>query len=240
MSSAPPTRLGPEPKKGTWERIIDTIQNTVVPITVEFLRLLPDGLVFGVGLLSLLSFCKSYAVLLFTMFELMIIQRLFSNFIGSIAPTGAGVNANSAVCQNGFAFPNMMRITMVDAIGSSNAFPSSTMFFLTGVVTYIIGTIQEFQREIVTLGGDVNMRTGAATAFSVLFILGMFIYRIVYGCDSFGNVLLTVILGILMGIALVYQNAALFGRDGINMLNIPMIITAAEAGKPMYVCAPSS
>jgi hypothetical protein len=212
----------------------------VIKISVEFLRLLPDGLVFGIGLLSLLSFCKSYAVLLFTMFELMIIQRLFSSLIGSIAPIGAGLNANAPVCQNGFAFPNLMRISMIDSIGSSNSFPSSSMFFLTGVISYIIGTIQQFQREITTLGGDVNMRTQVATGFSVLFILAMFIYRYIYGCDSFENVLFTTILGIAMGMALVYQNTALFGRDGVNMLNIPMIITAAEAGKPMYVCAPSS
>jgi hypothetical protein len=41
------------------------------------------------------------------------------------------------------------------------------------------------------------------------------------------------------GAAIVYQNVAVFGRDSINILNIPMIQTALEQGKPMYVCAPS-
>ena len=74
---------------------------------------------------------------------------------------------------------------------------------------------------------------------TVIFIIFMFIYRIVYGCDSFGNILLTMIIGLVAGIALMYQNLALFGRDGVNILNIPLIISAAEAGKPMYVCAPT-
>jgi len=225
-------------KEGIKERI-DKVIDVVIPIVVEFLRLLPDGLVFGVALLSLLSFCTSYGVLLFSMVELMIIQRLFAGFMGSIAATGAGQNASAAVCQNGFAFPNMLRISMIDSIGKSNAFPSSSMFFLVGVVTYIISSMQQFKKEITTLGGDVNMRTTIATSLSVFFILFMFIYRINYGCDSFGNILITMILGIVAGVFLVYQNMALFGRGGVNILNLPLIVTAAEAGKPMYVCAPS-
>ena len=228
-----------KPKPGSYELIIKTMTDTVIPTLVEFLRLLPDGLVFGVGLLSLLSFCKSYGVLLFSMFELMFVQRLFATFIGSIAQTGAGPNASAAVCQNGFAFPNMMRISMIDSVGKPSAFPSSSMFFLVSVVAYIISSIQQFKKEISTLGGDVNMRTTIASSLSILFILFMFIYRINYGCDSFGNIVLTMIFGLITGVALVYQNMALFGRDGVNILNLPLIITAAEAGKPMYVCAPT-
>jgi hypothetical protein len=113
------------------------------------------------------------------------------------------------------------------------------MFFLVGIVTYVISSIQQFKQEITTLGGDVNMRTTIATSLSVLFILFMFIYRINYGCDSFGNVLLTMILGLVAGVALVIQNLALFGRSGVNILNLPLLITSAEAGKPMFVCAPT-
>ena len=227
-----------QPREGVKEGI-DRVIAVVKPIVVEFLRLLPDGLVFGVALLSLLSFCTSYGVLLFSMVELMIIQRLFAGFMGSIAPTGGGQNASAAVCQNGFAFPNMLRITMIDSIGKPSAFPSSSMFFLVSVVTYIISSIQHFNKEITTLGGDVNMRTTIASSLSVLFILFMFIYRINYGCDSFGNILVTMILALFVGVGLVYQNVALFGRSGVNLLNLPLIVSAAEAGKPMYVCAPT-
>jgi len=229
----------PQPRIGVKE-YIDKITGAVIPIAVEFLRLLPDGLVFGVALLSLLSFCKSYGVLLFSMIELMFIQRFFATFIGSIASTGAGNNANAPACQNGFAFPNMLRISMIDSIGKSNAFPSSSMFFLVALVTYMISSIQQFNREITTLGGDANIRTNVASSLSALFILFMFIYRINYGCDSFGNVLLTMILGLVAGVALAIQNLALFGRSGVNILNLPLLISAAEAGKPMFVCAPTS
>ena len=233
------TQALPQPNPGIKE-FIDKVIAVLIPKVVEFLRLLPDGLVFGVALLSLLSLCTSYGVLLFSMFELMIIQRLFAGFMGSIAATGAGQNATAAVCQNGFAFPNMLRISMIDSVGKPSPFPSSSMFFLVSIVTYIISSIQQFKQEITALGGDVNMRTTIASSLSVLFILFMFIYRINYGCDSFGNILITMVLALFVGVGLVYQNVALFGRSGVNLLNLPLIVSAAEAGKPMYVCAPTS
>jgi len=67
----------------------------------------------------------------------------------------------------------------------------------------------------------------------------MMIFRYSYGCESFGTLLLSVILGFILGSLLVYQNTALFGRDGVNILNLPMILSATESGKPMYVCGPS-
>jgi hypothetical protein len=236
MSSTPAAL--PKPREGAYESITKLI-SIAIPIAIEFLRLLPDGLVFGVALLSLLSFCTSYGVLLFSMVELMLLQRLFATFISSIASTGAGDNAAAAVCQNGFAFPNMMRISMIDSVGKPSTFPSSSMFFLVGVITYIISSIQQFKQEITTLGGDITVRTGVASILSSLFVIFMFLYRIIYGCDSVGNILLTMIFGVIAGVALVYQNVALFGRSGVNVLNLPLILSAAESGKPMYVCAPS-
>lgn len=241
-TSKPAVAVGTRHSGGIKEGIkeyIDRFIAFVIPIIIEFLRLLPDGLVFGIGLMTLLSFCTSYAVLLFSMVELMIIQRLLSGFIGSIAPTGAGQNAGAAICQNGFAFPNMLRISMIDSVGKPTTFPSSSMFFLVGVITYIISSIQQFKKEISTLGGDVNLRTTIATSLSMLFIIFMFMYRVNYGCDSFGNVLLTMIFGLAAGIALVYQNLALFGRSGVNVLNLPLIVSTTESGKPMYVCGPT-
>jgi len=47
------------------------------------------------------------------------------------------------------------------------------------------------------------------------------------------------ILGTIMGILIVFQNKALFGREGLNILNLPMI-RSIDSGKPMFVCAPST
>jgi hypothetical protein len=226
-------------KEFTVDKIMKTFQSSTVPVTIETLRLLPDSLVFGTAILSLLSMCKSYGVLLFTMVELMITQRAFSMIIGGIAPIGAGKNSLQDVCQPGFYFSNSMRISLLETIGTPSMFPSPSMFFLSGFISYMIGSMQQFGREIKSLSGDIAVRTTIAAGLSFLFIIAMLIFRYSYGCESFGSIILSAVLGSVMGMVFVFQNIAIFGRDGINILNLPMIQTALERGKPMYVCGPS-
>lgn len=226
-------------KESIFEKILKTVDSTLVPVSIETLRLLPDSIVLGTAILAGLSMCKSYGVLVLTMVELMFVQRIFSGVISGIAPVGAASQSLQQVCQPGFHFPNSMRISILEKIGVPSMFPSPSMFFLTGFVTYMIGAMQQFSREIKSLSGDISARTSVAVGLSGLFILAMLFFRYSYACESFGSLLISVILGSLVGFALVFQNQAIFGRDSINVLNLPMIQTALERGKPMYVCGPS-
>jgi len=221
------------------DKIVKAVQSSLIPVTVETLRLLPDSLVFGTTILASLSMCKSYGVLLFTMLELMVCQRAFSMIISGIAPVGAGKNALQEVCQPGFYFSNSMRISLLETVGTPSMFPSPSMFFLSGFISYMIGSMQQFSREIKSLSGDIALRTTIAAGLSFLFIIAMLIFRYSYGCESFGSLILSMVLGSIIGLVLVFQNIAIFGRDGVNMLNLPMIQSALERGKPMYVCGPS-
>ena len=233
MSSAPPK---PVPG-GVWEAANEFKDAFIVPPTIEFIRLLPDGIVLGVAILSILSFCKSYCFILFSMFELMFIQRAISSVIGSISPVGSGPNAANPICQNGLMFPNKMRISLIETIGTPSMFPSPTLFFTSGILTYMVGCVQEFKNEILTLGGDLGTRTTVAAVLSSMFLFVLFAFRYNYGCEAFGTLILSGLFGAIVGYLLIYQNKALFGRDSVNILNLPMIVSATEMGKPMYVCA---
>lgn len=215
-----------------FTQFIDTVRST----SVEVIRLLPDSFFLGVAILAGLSMCKSYGVLLLTMIEIMIVQNAFSKIIGGIMPSGAGPNALNTVCQPGFSFPNNMRYSILEKIGTPSLFPSPTLFFLTGVMSYMIFAMQQFKREIVSLSGEINTRVTVATVLSAIFVLIVLIFRSTYGCESFGSLIVSSILGTVLGGILVYQNMALFGKDGINILNIPILQTSLEAGKPLYVC----
>jgi len=223
-----------------FERIVEGWKKSCFSVTIETLRLLPDSFVLGTAILAGLSMCKSYAVLLFTMFELMLGQRAFSMIIAGVAPVGAGSQSFQDICQPGFSYSNTMRISILETIGTPSMFPSPTMFFLSGIFSYLLFAMQQFSLEIKSLSGDITVRTQFALVLSGLFMLALFIFRYSYGCESFGTLLLSTVLGFIVGICIVYQNMALFGRDGINILNIPMIVTSLEKGKPMYVCAPSN
>jgi hypothetical protein len=143
------------------------------------------------------------------------------------------------ICQPGFIFPNKMRISLIETIGVPSMFPSPSMFFLAATLSYMLNAMQNFGREIKSLSGELKTRTNIAVVFSFLFVVAMMMFRYSYGCESFGTLLLSVILGFVLGALIVQQNIALFGRDGVNVLNIPMILSGIEKGKPMYVCAPS-
>jgi len=211
------------------------------PIIAESLRLLPDSLVLGTSMLAMLSLSQGYGVLVMTMVELMLFQRVAANIFAGVQSLGAGSHALEGVCQPGFVFPNSMRISLLEHIGIPPAFPSPVMFFLSGVVTYIISAVREFGTEITTLGGDLQTRTIAALVLSSFLLIAMFAFRITYGCETFGPLFVSVILGGIAGVALMNQNKILFGRVGINILNLPLILTPSESGKSsMYVCGPAS
>ena len=231
----------PDPKDITlYEKITGFVHLVLIPIGIETLRILPDSVVLGTALLSMVSLSKGYGVLLLSMVELMLIQRVFASVISGIAPLGAGNDALHESCQPGLAFPNMMRISLLETIGKPSSFPSPILFFMSGTLAYMIGAIKDFGREIKSLGGDLNTRTLVATALSAFTLFILLVVRYSYGCEAFGPLLMSMVLGIIAGLVIVVQNKALFGREGINVLNLPMIRTMSESGKPMYVCAPST
>jgi len=222
-----------------YEKIVTSFQRTIVPVAVETLRLLPDSVVLGTGLLAMISLCKSYGVLVLAMVELMIVQRLAASAVGGISPIGAGHDALHQSCQPGMAFSNNMRISLLETIGKPSFFPSPTMFFVAGTVSYMIGSVKEFGREIKALGGDLTTRTTAGIVLSSFLVFVMMVFRYSYGCETFETLLMSLVLGAIMGILLIFQNKALFGREGLNILNLPMIKTVEESNAPMFVCAPS-
>ena len=236
MPAAPSTSAAGEIGSGTFETIQSTVA-TAGPSMFELLRLLPDGVVLGVALLTLISFCRSYAILLLSMVEVMLIQRSFASVVGSISPAGAGANAQAAVCMPGFMYSNTMRISLLETIGVPSMFPSPTMFFLAAILTYMNACVRDFERELKTLGTDMNVRSSIAMALSALLIFILLCFRGMYGCESVGSLLVSIVLGFIMGCLLLYQNKSLFGREGINIMNLPLIVTALEKGRPMYVCA---
>jgi hypothetical protein len=172
------------------------------------------------------------------MLELMFVQRITATLIGSIAPVGAGKEALQRICEPGFQYPNLMRISLLEKIGVPSMFPSPVMFFYSGVLSYLITAMQQFGKEVKSFNSDIGVRTNLALFLSFLFILVMVLFRYTYGCETIGSILTSLVLGYLFGVALVFQNEGLFGRDGINVLNLPMI--QPVKGKPMYVCAPSN
>jgi hypothetical protein len=222
-----------------YQKIVKFINGLPKLASLEALRILPDSIVLGTAALSLISLTKGYGVLLLSMLELMLIQRIFASVVSGIAPVGAGHDAFHESCQPGLAFSNSMRISLLETVGKPSSFPSPVLFFMSGVLSYMISAVKNFSNEISSLGGDLNTRTTVSVVLSSFLLFSLLIFRYTYGCESFGTLFVSLILGIIAGLVIVEQNKLIFGRAGINVLNLPMIIKTGESGKSMYVCAPS-
>ena len=206
-----------------WDKINEFFNNVLVPTTGETFRLLPDALVLGTAVLSALSLSKSYGVLLLAMIELMVLQRIIGTFVGGMTPIQPGDNGMAYICQPGFSSPNKMRISILELVGVPSAFPSPVMFFISGIMAYMIGAMEEFSKEITTLGSDINTRKNVAFVLSILFIFFTLFFRIHYGCETFGPIFISLFVGGLAGYGILKLNKTIFGREYVNILNLPVI-----------------
>ena len=226
-------------KRTFWEtNIVPLLKQVILPVGGETIRLLPDSVVLGTAILALVSLSEPFGVLLMTMVETMIIQRLAAGFIGGITPILGGAGQNQMICQPGFVFGNSQGISLLETIGKESMFPSPVIFFMATILSYMMACVQEFGREITTLGSDLQGRTIAASVISIGLLIGILAFRYSYQCEGFGTLFVSMLFGALLGYALVQQNKAIFGRSAVNVLNLPMI-TGASQSAPMYVCAPS-
>jgi hypothetical protein len=235
MSSASAPRVEAKP---LYEVLKDGMK-TPIAVLIESIRIFPDSLVLGVALLSIISLNRAYALLLLAMMEVMGVQRILASFLGGIAPIAGGSGAFSSICQPGFSFPNTMRISLLETLGKPSAFPSPVMFFIAAITTYMVASLQEFEKELNTLGADLSARTQAALFLSGILILAVFMMRLTYGCETFGSVFMSLLVGLLAGYGSFAFHRSVFGREGVNVLSLPLIRTMDERGKPLYVCAPS-
>jgi RsiW-degrading membrane proteinase PrsW (M82 family) len=86
------------------------------------------------------------------------------------------------------------------------------------------------------LGPEYAARFYISIVITTLLLFSTITYRIAFGCDGTGILILTALLGILLGALLVYQNNYLFGRDATNLTGVPLLVERTKDGKPLYVC----
>lgn len=204
----------------------------------ETIRLLPDGLFVGTGLFALMS--QSYPVSIFwlTLFETILItlglQNLFSYMnLQETLPTEKSL---TSACLSGFQSPTMNTVAAFFNIPMKSALPSPPILVLTTACFYLISCMQNFISEMQELGPGFSTRYYLSIVFTVLLLLIVGFYRLYTGCDSWGVVMLSVLIGFPLGLVLSYQNLTLFGKESINILGVPVFSNTTADGKPIYIC----
>jgi hypothetical protein len=216
------------------------IDNTVVPIVTEMMRIFPDGLVISSGLYALLTISFPFSIFFGSMVEATAIFhaiRYSTSYLG-IAPMSATGSSVTHICRTGFTKPttSLLSMSMFGTEELKNPFPSSQIYMLSVASAYLFSTLNTQAKELSALGPSYSARYYISTIFLTVLLFLFVCFRIAYGCESFPVVIMSVPIGIIIGALLVQQNLRLFGAESINLIGIPLLKSRAASGKPIYIC----
>lgn len=212
--------------------IIDPIKGTlntfVVPTVSEGIRILPDSLLFGSGFLSLLTFSPAYFIFFLAILEAALLQSAIGSILLSIYPGFFGNTPGPLSCTQGYKSPNFYRLSLLSLFVKDTLVPNPIMFILSSATFYIMAMYFEFSKEISYLGSQAVDKMKASIFMSCILIFLVALWRVVEGCDSFGLLIISFILGII-GIGIFHVNMALFGRESVNLMALPTLDTTKAA-----------
>jgi hypothetical protein len=163
--------------------------------------------------------------------------RYATAYIG-ISPMSITGSSVSHICRTGFTKPttSLLSMSMFSTEGLNNPFPSSQIYMLSVASAYIFSTLNAQTKELTALGPSYSARYYISTIFLTVLLFLFVCFRIAYGCESFAVAIMSVPIGLLLGMLLVQQNLRLFGAESINLIGIPLLHSRTASGKKIYVC----
>ena len=222
------------PSSGFGFKFID---NTVVPVTLEIMRTFPDAMVIASGIFALLTLSMPFGVFFGSMVETTFIFRLIRGAT-SYLNVMRGVRSDfTDKCRTGFSTSTLNTLSLFGSGGMNASFPSAPIFMLSTAAAYVFGSLNRLSKELQASGPAYSSRYYVSAIFLLLLLFIFTAFRILYGCDTFGVIMVTIPIGLILGTLLIQQNARLFGDESINLVGIPLLRNRAANGKKLYVCA---
>lgn len=210
-------------------------------VVIECMRIFPDALVVGSGIYALLTQSMAYAILFGSLVEASLVFRLIKLFANYVNITGRIVPSTDSLmhkCRSGFQTPTptLESLSMFGQEPLGVPFPSSPLFMLSTASSYVFTTLSKQRKELEALGPAYASRYYASAFFLLVLICLFMVFRISFNCESIGILVISSILGLIVGNLLVEQNVRLFGAQSINLVGVPLLRNRTADGKKLYVC----
>jgi len=214
--------------------------NSVIPIVQEMMRIFPEGIVITSGVYALLTLSFPFAVFFGSMVEaslLLILIRETMSYIG-MSPMFALSKSGTRLCRPGFAdmAPTLQTLTTFASDPIKNPFPSPPIFMLSVASAYLFSTLNAQSKELESLGPAYSSRYYVSAIFLTTLLFVFVSFRIAFGCETFGTVMMSIPIGLILGMLLVQQNTRLFGPASINLSGISLLANKTASGGPIYIC----
>ncbi len=220
-----------------FETLKSLKNDILVPASQDMIRSAPDSLFLGSGILALLTQNYPLGILTLAMVEFGLLQRVLGGLFGTFSSNTAPL-PKSDVCIPGI--PSPYQISAIGTILTGATFPNGPVFFLAATLSYIFLSTINFKQELNELGKrepDWKGRIPLAVTFTSILIVGLIVFRVMYGCESPLVIIGSIVFGGAAGALVQLLHTYLFGRDSINFLGVPLLADRAANGRPLYVCA---
>lgn len=222
---------------GIYEVAKKIFLETIKPVASESLRLSPDALIYGTGLLSLITFQTPmlflFLVTLLSLFASNMFAATMSTFIPQDTPPAKATDR----CIPGLYSPTLARITLLSDLANPSGFPAMPMFILSSVLSYCAAGVIQLSDVLNELGPDYKAKIPTVMTLSSLLIIVMMIYLMVNECNGFLVILGSAAIGGFFGSLLAIIIPLIFGQESINILGLPLFVQRDAKGQPLYICA---
>jgi hypothetical protein len=222
---------------GIWELTKKLVLEVIKPVASESLRLTPDALLYGTGLLSLITFQTPILFLFIVTLLSLFASNMFASTMNTFMPQDTVPAKASDRCIPGLYSPTLARITLLSDLANPSGFPAMPMFVLSAVLSYCVAGVIQLSDVLNELGPDYKAKIPTVMTLSSILIIVMMIYLMVNECNGFLVVLASAAIGGLFGSLISIIIPLIFGQESINILGLPLFVKRNDKGQPLYICA---
>ncbi len=217
-----------------FTKIKDLLWGGIKAGTTEIMTLIPDSILFGSLLMYIMTSNMSYGIFGIFIFEMMLSHKLISWVISQT--TGESRPYPNEKCLSGFKTPRFDPSKILPIHG----YPPFSIFSISSIATYIGLAMASFKSVLATMGPEWQSRSTVSMVLLSLVTLLFVIIRYMSGCDSIGDMMISIVSGIVVGLIFFGINNTLFGQESMNFLGVPSLVNKSEIGAPIYVCSTNS
>ena len=237
LAAAPVASPGPLAPSG-WDKFKEYL---LVPFDKAIIKTAPElghlsPVIFTIGSLFVSFITLNYPLFVFSLssVEAFLVYNAISTAAAyTITPFTQTSGQEKEHCSSFFQSMNPSRFKYFMSHGTVKEFPNSPLYFISFAASYCLQSMSFFSEEASELGPQYSNRQYIGILATLLFITLYSIYLVAYGCDGVFNLLITIIIGLLVGYLICYQNYFLLGKTGVDLLFIPPI--ARRSGMD-YIC----
>jgi len=243
MSAPAPGPATQTPQKSSWDLFVEFIlipvDKGVLTAVPEIGHLAPIILSIGTAFIALVTLNFPLMMLSGSTVEAYLLYTAFSSASAYTVTPLLGVIEGQLppdqrkYCKSFFQTLTPSRFDYLMSKGLRAEFPNSPLYFICFAAAYCIQSMYFFSEECSELGPQYSNRPYLAIIASAMFVLLYSIYLLAFSCDSGFALAFTIVLGLLVGYLICYQNYLLFGKSAVGLLFIPSL--ARRSGMD-YIC----